>query len=230
MSYSIASRSRSQDSGCAHLIGCFFYRFFCVNVYVKCFSPGRRTRLLIIVDASRHFRSFPYRITTIAVIIIIPFMPFNVNFRYFNDDRLRNTRRSTICVALRFRCPLCGLYVKYRRASAPTQRVITLARKIRFSTAVFDSQCTRGAREAVVRSRTMEIIIRCGGAFAANRVCRAFVRLRNNVNSYQRIKVINPRRFCTARVRLFRFVRIKRPTNVFFRVMVCSFYARSFTR
>lgn len=65
----------------------------------------------------------------------------------------------------------------------------------------------------------MQIIITGSSSILLSRDSRFFMRFRTNVDSYQRVKMINPRRFSIQRVRFFRFFRIQLPTWFFFRFM-----------
>lgn len=229
MSHSITSRGGSQDSRSTYFLRRFLYRFFCVNTAYKSFSPRGRTRLLFIMHTSRHFRGLTNRIAAIPVICVITFMPNQVHFGYFNDYRLRNARRSTISITFRFRGPLCGLYIQDRRTSAPSQRVIAFARKIRFCATFFNAQRARSASQLVIRSGTMQVIIRGRSILTTNGLRRTFMRFQDDINANERIQVINPRRFRTTRVRLFRFVRIQRPSIFLFRIVIRRLNARCFT-
>lgn len=76
----------------------------------------------------------------------------------------------------------------------------------------------------------MQVIISGRRVLPTNGIGRAFVRFQDNIYTYQRVQMVNPRRLCTTRVRVLRDFRVKRPTVFLFRIMISGFHTRCLTR
>ncbi len=231
MTTSIQARSRSQNSRCPYLVRSNFHRFLCIFVVFKGASPRRRTRLNQIRNATRDHRSLfnwnaPFNVS-ICINFLVPLQFITMND---NNDRLRKARRTQISITLRFRGPLCRLNIQNRRPRTPSQRIITLTRKIRLSTTIFNSKRLRSTRKFTIRSRAMKVIIRSSSIIPTYGIGRLLMYLTAYVNANKRIKMVNPRSFRVLRIRLFRNFRIQLPSIFKRRIMVNSFTTRSFKR
>lgn len=227
--FPIASRSGSKDGRRSNFVRRIFDRFFRIYATIKCLTPRRRTCLIFIMNTARNVRSFSYRLATITMVHIITIVPILLYFRNDNNYRLRNARRATISITLCFRCPLRRINVQNGRTSAPSQRIITFTRKVRFCTTLFNAQGTRSTSKVFIRSRAMKIIICSSSILTTYRIRRFPMRFQYYIHPNKRVKVINPRRFCATRIRPFRLIRIKRPTIFFFRIVIRSLNARGLT-